>query len=356
MLARHERARGEREGTQGIVKIQALEDQVVWTATASADVARWEDVGVRVARSAPKGGNVERQENGRWFPPSPNPAGVPTPGILGSQNPFATSESRDSRVAFASAPIPPSDQASPSPVVAPSGIPYASMVSLGVIDASGPYLAPRGSLSHGPSLYTASAVSLPREAETRSGPGHARGPSQVSLYPFARAAASLRDPVEVAKVQYENRDIATDAVPLRTEPEAIIRGRPGLIRARVLNDRQHVLTLDTAGKVSIWNIVKGICVGTFSPAQVEQVYQAHHGLVYTADGEVDSKEALDLVAEHVDGQSFVRQWCQVDTKNGNITVHLEEASCWDGEVYADQVGYANDPDFAPEDRSKSAQL
>lgn len=270
---------------------------------------------------------------------SPNPGGMA--GILGSLNPFAQAESRDSRVAFADSPGSGPDQAAMSP----SGVPYASMVALGVTDSSGPYLA-RGSVSHGPSLYTASAVSLPREPERA---GHARGQSQASVL-FSRG---LRDPTEVARVQYEHRDLVTDAVPLRTEPEAVIRGRPGLIRAKVLNDRQHVLTLDTAGKVSIWNIVKGVCVGTFEDAQVEKLYEAHHGLVYTAHGEVDSKEALDLVAEHVDGQSFVRQWCQVDTRSGNITVHLEEATCWDAEVYADQVGYANDPEFGPEHRSES---
>lgn len=226
------------------------------------------------------------------------------------------------------------------------------MISLGVIDKSGPYPSlSRGSISRGASLYTASAVSLPRETDPRLAPGHARGPSQASMFPSARAATSARDPAEIAKNQFENRDAASDAVPLRQAPQAIIRGRPGLIRAKMLNDRQHVLTLDTAGKVSIFNIVKGICVGTFRDEEIEEIYKANHGLVYNADGEVDSKEALDLIAVQIDGQSFVRQWCQLDTKNGDITVHLEEATCWDAEVYADQVGYANDPEFRPEDRS-----
>lgn len=254
-------------------------------------------------------------------------------------------------MAFAPSPTAAADQRS-GPTLSPLGVPFRSMISLGVIDKSGPYPSlSRGSVSRGASLYTASAVSLPRETDPRLAPGHARGPSQASMFPSARATTSARDPAEIAKSQFENRDAASDAVPLRSAPQAIIRGRPGLIRAKMLNDRQHVLTLDTAGKVSIFNIVKGICVGTFREEEIEQIYKANHGLVYNADGEVDSKEALDLIAVQIDGQSFVRQWCQVDTKNGDITVHLEEATCWDAEVYADQVGYANDPEFRPEDRS-----
>lgn len=332
LLARYARKRGQREGTQGVVKIEVAEGRdgggVVWTANAGADVARWVDVGARGKGAV---AHVRGQE-------TPGTVASAVTGILGSLNPFA-----DTKVAFA-----------PSPASAPadetaaglSGIPYASMIALGpATDSSGPYLT-RDSVSRGQSLYTASAVSLPREPER----GHARGQSQAS------GLFRARDPVDAAKAQYENRDVVTDAKPLREEPEAVIRGRPGLIRAKVLNDRQHVLALDTAGKVSIWNIVKGVCVGTFEEAQVEELYKAHHGLVYTADGEIDAKEALDLVAEHVDGQSFVRQWCQVDTRSGSITVHLEEATCWDAEVYADQVGYANDPEFAPEQRSESRAL
>ena len=348
LLARCERRRGEREGTQGIVRIECLEDEMVWTATASADIARWEDVRGRMSRPdhADLLGSAKEADSSRLGTRETEPA-----SILGSQNPFLDPAPKERAVAFAPSPTASVDQRS-GPNLSPSGVPFRSMISLGVIDKSGPYPSlSRGSISRGASLYTASAVSLPRETDPRLAPGHARGPSQASMFPSARAATSARDPAEIAKNQFENRDAASDAVPLRQAPQAIIRGRPGLIRAKMLNDRQHVLTLDTAGKVSIFNIVKGICVGTFRDEEIEEIYKANHGLVYNADGEVDSKEALDLIAVQIDGQSFVRQWCQLDTKNGDITVHLEEATCWDAEVYADQVGYANDPEFRPEDRS-----
>lgn len=323
---------------------------MVWTATASADVARWQDVRGRMTRldHVDLLGSTKEPENGRPAATDTEPT-----SILGSQNPFLDPSAKERAVAFAPSPSASSatDQKN-GPSLSPSGVPFRSMISLGVAEKSGPYPSlSRGSVSRGASLYTASAVSLPRESDPRLAPGHARGPSQASMFPFTRGTTSVRDPVEIAKIQFENRDVASDAVPLRQAPQAIIRGRPGLIRAKVLNDRQHVLTLDTAGKVSIFNIVKGVCVGTFREEEIEQIYQSNHGLVYNADGEVDSKEALDLIAVQIDGQSFVRQWCQVDTKNGDIAVHLEEATCWDGEVYADQVGYANDPEFRHEDRS-----
>ncbi|KAJ9092625.1 hypothetical protein QFC19_008663 [Naganishia cerealis] len=382
LVAKCEKKRGEREGTQGIVRIECMMDELVWTATASADVARWRDVGAgstrgnRAAFGSLRNGfdAAQRQpESGTTTTTTTSAAAAPTSSILGSQNPFLTAETKDARaVAFAPSPLGTTttttgaEHAGEAVPLTPAGIPYACMISLGAPSDSvggGPYPSlARGSLSHGPSLYTASAVSLPRDtttavaaSDTKSGQqGHARVPSHASLSPFPRnagaQAATLRDPAEVARIQFDNRDVASEATPLRSLPDAVIRGRPGLIRAKVLNDRQHVLTLDTAGKVSIWNIVKGICLGTFRDEEVESVFQANHGLVHGSDGEVDSKEALDLIAEHVDGQSFVRQWCEVDTRNGNITVHLEEATCWEGEVYADQVGYADDPEFRPDDR------
>ncbi|KAJ9102340.1 hypothetical protein QFC21_002740 [Naganishia friedmannii] len=356
LLAKCERRRGEREGTQGIVRIETMCDEFVWTATASADVVRWRDVG---SRSTSEKTSLPPVSNGYSMRAEPPVAGrgnmTPTTSILGSQNPFLSVDTRDGKVvAFVTSPPGATEAENTNDVaLAPAGIAYASMISLGApADCTGPYpTLARGSLSHGPSLYTASAVSLPRDSEAKSFQGHARVPSQASLFPFPRNGAAPRDPAEVARIQFENRDLASEATPLRTEPDAVIRGRPGLIRAKVLNDRQHVLALDTAGKVSIWNIIKGLCLGTFKDEEVEGVFKTNDGLVHGADGELDSKEALDLIAEYVDGQSSVRQWCEVDTRIGSITVHMEEASCWDGEVYADQVGYANDPDFRQDDKS-----
>ena len=68
----------------------------------------------------------------------------------------------------------------------------------------------------------------------------------------------------------------------------------------------------------------------------------------------DSKEALDIVRERIEGESSTITWCTVDTRIGSLTVHVEENRCFDAEVYADEVGYKGDPAFKEDQRSKSA--
>ena len=69
-------------------------------------------------------------------------------------------------------------------------------------------------------------------------------------------------------MDFEDREVSTDAVPLRSIPDEVILGRPGLVRSLMLNDRQHVLTVDTEGEVAAWNIIKCLCVGRFGAADV----------------------------------------------------------------------------------------
>lgn len=48
-------------------------------------------------------------------------------------------------------------------------------------------------------------------------------------------------------------------MPLRTAPVEIIKGQNGLIKHVLLNDRRHVLTLDTSGEVVMWDILR-VCL------------------------------------------------------------------------------------------------
>lgn len=130
-----------------------------------------------------------------------------------------------------------------------------------------------------------------------------------------------------------SREVTTDAEPLRATPDAIIPGRHGLVRALVLNDRQHVLAADTSGQVSLWNIIRGECVGRFSDVSVSD--HADHPL--REIGGRDAKEALEVVREHIEGEAATVTWCSVDTRIGSLTVHIEEGRAFDAEVYADEV-------------------
>ena len=64
------------------------------------------------------------------------------------------------------------------------------------------------------------------------------------------------------------REIAADAMPLCGAPSAVIQGEHGLVRSVVLNDRIHALTVDTAGEVAVWDIVRCVCKGRYVPEDV----------------------------------------------------------------------------------------
>jgi len=153
----------------------------------------------------------------------------------------------------------------------------------------------------------------------------------------------------------------------------VIKGGHGLVRSVILNDRIHVLTVDTSGEVKVWDIVRGVCKGRF---EREEVYAASRGgsvsgaslnqrsvssaemvsdggdkdntggSVVVLDGgeaakERSPREALEVVRERIEGEAAVQSWCTTDTKAGVLVVHVGE-KCFDAEIYADEAGFAGD--------------
>ncbi|CCO32778.1 WD repeat-containing protein 48 AltName: Full=USP1-associated factor 1 [Rhizoctonia solani AG-1 IB] len=123
----------------------------------------------------------------------------------------------------------------------------------------------------------------------------------------------------------------SEAVPLSTVPADEIAGSYGLVRSVVLNDRVHALSVDTRGEVAVWDIVRGICRGVF-------VLDKHQG---TGKSKLSPREALDLVRDRIEGESMTPAWIKVDTRVGDLTVHLEEPKCFDAEVYADELSWVD---------------
>jgi hypothetical protein len=75
--------------------------------------------------------------------------------------------------------------------------------------------------------------------------------------------------------------------------------------------------------------------------------------LFLAGGQINPREALEIVRERVEGESMTPTWCSVDTRIGSLTVHLEEARVFDAEVYADEVGFGPD-EFKEDHRCGSA--
>lgn len=100
--------------------------------------------------------------------------------------------------------------------------------------------------------------------------------------------------------------------PYHQLPNETIEGQNGLIKHVLLNDRRRVLTLDTAGEVTMWDLLTCLPIKSFGKRHLEDVTP-----------EVNPIEA-------------VANWCGVDTRTGRLAVILEENYCFDAEMYADE--------------------
>ncbi|KAJ3358995.1 hypothetical protein HDU91_005051 [Kappamyces sp. JEL0680] len=100
-----------------------------------------------------------------------------------------------------------------------------------------------------------------------------------------------------------------EVTPLWPEPNSTIRGVAGIRKSLLLNSKRHVVTLDTAKNVCVWDII--------SCSKVKDL------------GHVDFEKAC----ESENTPEWVCNWCTIDTKHGDIMVHLDEGRCVDSEVY-----------------------
>ncbi|XP_058951247.2 WD repeat-containing protein 48-like isoform X2 [Pocillopora verrucosa] len=96
----------------------------------------------------------------------------------------------------------------------------------------------------------------------------------------------------------------TDPQPICSSPKKTIPGAPSIRNFHVLRDRRHVITKDTEGRVSVWDVLKA--------CKVEGL-----GLV---DYEEEIKKRTQMV--------YVPNWFSVDIKTGMLTINLEESDCF----------------------------
>ncbi len=114
--------------------------------------------------------------------------------------------------------------------------------------------------------------------------------------------------------------------PVRMQPEYSIEGQNGLIKHVMLNDRKRVLTLDTAGEVVLWDLLKCVPIKSFG------------------------KRDIDAVRDEETTTMSVANWCTVDTRTGNVAVVLEENTCFDAEIYADELDLDEGVEFREDQR------
>ncbi|KAG8972937.1 hypothetical protein FRB90_010084, partial [Tulasnella sp. 427] len=362
----------------GINKNVGMDDLYVWTASSESSIKRW---GVP-RRMADRDGVSLGPEHSRADSPafaSPfasQMSGTETPpssSFTKSHQPrFSVQSSLSGTGTFQSTnTVGPAGQGT-SNAGKLHGVPYASLVRLAP---------PHEALYSGPSirrdtdiatLYSAVSIrSVPALARTIQGesatpgqpiPGNASSRPQPHVLTNTSSYASIlspdrsqavspegRDEFQAAKDAYEDRDLAVRATPLHAKPNDVIHGTHGLVRSVLLNDRIHALTVDTAGEVAVWDLVRGTCEGVYSGDSIGVASNASSSSAAGGrERERTPREALETVQERIEGEAMCPTWCTVDTKIGHLTVHLVENRAFDAEIYVDDTGFV-DPKSFPED-------
>jgi WD repeat-containing protein 48 len=317
---------------EGINKIVVMDDHLLWTASGTSTIRRW-DIPQRRSLRTPQDSDGER------FPlPKPRRATLTVD---------VPSDSRPRSMSFS-----PSVQSLESEYgreTKLNGLPYDSLVKLvSPNDPFNSYAANRTRDSEVATLYSAASV--------MSVPHQIIRPLDQSIIRTSNPIQSSRTEETVmlsntARMKYDQRELAADAVPFCSKPDDVILGDHGLVRCVILSDRINALTVDTAGEVAVWDIVRGTCQGRYLPEEVAAASLAGSSAGGSDERERGPREALEIVRERIEGEAVVSTWCTADTKAGVLTIHMNER-CFEAEVYADEVGFADDAHFNEESKSE----
>ena len=134
-------------------------------------------------------------------------------------------------------------------------------------------------------------------------------------------------------------------LPFQDLPVETIQGQHGLIKHIMLNDKRRVLTVDTAGDVVLWDLLK---VGRVKVRSVMMVLNVYQCISIQSFG----KRHLDEVVSEINTAESVANWCSVDTRTGRLACILEENNCFDAEMYADELKLENTGELREDQRSK----
>ncbi|KAM7273644.1 hypothetical protein ACFE04_028308 [Oxalis oulophora] len=117
-----------------------------------------------------------------------------------------------------------------------------------------------------------------------------------------------------------NLSFSRARVPAYKEPTFSIPGTPTIVQHKILNNKRHVLTKDTADSVKLWEITRGIVVEDY--------------------GTVSFEEKKEKLFEMVS----IPSWFTVDTRLGNLSVHLDTPQCFSAEMYSVDLGISGRPE------------
>ncbi|XP_023765840.1 uncharacterized protein LOC111914297 [Lactuca sativa] len=135
----------------------------------------------------------------------------------------------------------------------------------------------------------------PAEAQNPQKVFHRGGSFLAGNLSFSRARASLE---------------GSTPVPVYKEPIFSIKGIPGIVQFEIMNNRRHVLTKDNAGCVKLWEITRGVVIQDYGQVSFEK----------------KKEELFEMVS--------IPAWFTIDSRLGNLSVHLDTPQCFSAEMYS----------------------
>lgn len=341
-----------RSTSEGINKIVVMDDNLLWTASGTSTLRRWNIPPRRTSRP----GTYPLDSEGDRL--SPFTHTHPSKG-----RPFPKSEATDTNVRFTAEP-PNSGSLSGAPSLYSftserlrdrevdskwNHLPYDNLVRLVSANDPYPHFSTRTRDPEVATLYSAASVlSIPRINLAKSPTALVHSPPPSHHIHGSRTEDTIAVS-NAARAKYEEREFAADAIPVCPEPDFVIPGDAGLVRCVMLNDRIHVLAVDTLGRVAVWDVIRGLCLGRYSAEDIASASLSGSITEGNVEGERNPRESLDLVRDRIEGEAVISPWCTVDTKAGVLTIHLME-KCFEAEVYADEVGFAADKQFSEDSK------
>ncbi|KAI5676493.1 hypothetical protein M9H77_07443 [Catharanthus roseus] len=145
-------------------------------------------------------------------------------------------------------------------------------------------------------------------------PAEGRNPQKV----FQRGGSFLAGNLSFSRARVSLE--GSTPVPVYQEPSFSISGTPGIVQHEILNNRRHVLTKDTAGIVKLWEITRGIVVENYGEVSFDQ----------------KKEELFEMVS--------IPAWFTVDTRLGNLSVHLDTPQCFSAEMYSADLNITGKPE------------
>lgn len=106
-------------------------------------------------------------------------------------------------------------------------------------------------------------------------------------------------------------------------PDVVVQGNPAVIDYHILNDRRHIVTLESDNSVALYDVLTSRKIQFLYPASTQS-------------------EAKELYEEEVKKRSkmvYVPNWFTVDLKIGLLCIHLEETECFSAWVSAKDYGF-----------------